>query len=279
MKKAFYLLIAGIGILSSCGDGASNSSTIPTVPSFPTQPSTKPSSTNFDELSLEDKIDYLTNCLNPYKDKIISYETGYTEKLTSISDGGIELYSKDTFEATRYSITSSPLIVRSGKIENDEEKSEEYDMQMYHDSSKIYHLYNYHGDSGKIKDLTDYKGDDSSLTFQFIDSILNDLDKLIGFEGNNTEVNIVFEEGETIYLSYEAIQYNPESKSSYISTKAEWEFVFNGNVISKVKNSYESKQVAGVTQSVHTVTELSFKYEDIQEFDGTLYNPSDFSQI
>lgn len=194
-------------------------------------------------------------------------------------NGGVELYSKDTFEATRYSITSSPLIVRSGKIENDEENSEEYDMQMYHDSSKIYHLYNYHGDSGKIKDSTDYKGDDSSLTFQFIDSILNDLDGLIGFEGNNTEVNIVFVEGETIYLSYEAIQYNPESKSSYISTKAEWEFVFNGNVISKVKNSYESKQVAGVTQSVHTVTELSFKYEDIQEFNGTLYNPSDFSQI
>lgn len=112
MKKAFYLLIAGIGIFSSCGDGTSNSSTIPTVPSFPTQPSTKPSSTNFDELSLEDKIDYLTNYLNPYKDKIISYETGYTEKLTSISNGGVELYSKDTFEATRYSITSSPLIVR-----------------------------------------------------------------------------------------------------------------------------------------------------------------------
>lgn len=279
MKKAFYLMIAGIGILSSCGDGTSNSSTISTVPSSPTRPSTKPSSTNFDELSLEDKIDYLTNYLNPYKDKIISYETGYTEKLTSISDGGVELYSKDTFEATRYSITSSPLIVRSGKIENDEGKSEEYDMQMYHDSSKIYHLYNYHGDSGKIKDSTDYKGDDSSLTFQFIDSILNDLDGLIGFEGNNTEVNIVFEENETIYLSYEAIQYNPESKSSYISTKAEWEFVFNDNVISKVKNSYESKQVAVVTQSVHTVTELSFKYEDIQEFDGTLYNPSDFSQI
>ena len=60
---------------------------------------------------------------------------------------------------------------------------------------------------------------------------------------------------------------------------AEWEFVFNDNVISKVKNSYESKQVTVVTQSVHTVTELSFKYEDIQEFDGTLYNPSDFSQI
>lgn len=116
MKKAFYLLIAGIGILSSCGDGTSNSSTIPTVPSSPTQLSTKPSSTNFDELSLEDKIDYLTNYLNPYKDKIISYETGYTEKLTSISNGGVELYSKDTFEATRYSITSSPLIVRSGKI-------------------------------------------------------------------------------------------------------------------------------------------------------------------
>lgn len=31
-------------------------------------------------------------------------------------NGGIELYSKDTFEATRYSITSSPLIVRSGKL-------------------------------------------------------------------------------------------------------------------------------------------------------------------
>ena len=73
MKKAFYLLIAGIGILSSCGDRTSNSSTIPTVPSSPTQPSTTPSSTNFDELSLEDKIDYLTNYLNPYKDKIIFY--------------------------------------------------------------------------------------------------------------------------------------------------------------------------------------------------------------
>lgn len=56
MKKAFYLLIAGIGILSSCGGGTSNSSTIPTVPSSSTQPFTKPSSTNFDELSLEDKL-------------------------------------------------------------------------------------------------------------------------------------------------------------------------------------------------------------------------------
>lgn len=246
----------------------------------------------YNKKELENNVSSFLNDFKVYDLKIKS-RTGKTTTKHVIPTGEvenpIEIYGETSLTDTRYKTNTTGLLIKNTVETIENNPSENYETQIYHDENNFYQLSFNKTTNEKNKKVIAYKNnEEANLNIGFYNTIETNLNYMVencdGYKYRPVfEVSEKDEKG-TFNLKFAIIQYASIS-SDTIDREIihEYEFNTNNNQVTNFKYYftqyiYAAGKENGLKQGVESYTEITnIEYGDYDTYTGTLFNPNDFT--